>query len=118
MTNKRSARLANKAATNQPKVVVPVEKSIIIIPALSIASNTSSQQTNQGASAKGPSITVKKEIMASKAKLTLVEEQAIAKEKALTSNLESERSLAGTSLLKKRMVHSRMVQIIQFSNCA
>ncbi|GBC03250.1 hypothetical protein RclHR1_05030007 [Rhizophagus clarus] len=101
MTNKRSARLANKSATNQPKVVVPVEKPIIVIPAPSIASNTS-QQPNQGASAKGPSITVKKEIMASKAKPTLAEEQAIAKDKALTSNLETERSLASDLFAEKK----------------
>ncbi|GBB95046.1 hypothetical protein RclHR1_24660005 [Rhizophagus clarus] len=102
MTNKRSARLANKAATNQPKVVVPVEKPIVVIPAPSIASNTSSQQTDQGASAKGPSITVKKEIMASKAKPTLAEEQAIAKEKAFTSNLETERFLTSDLFAEKK----------------
>ncbi|GET04392.1 hypothetical protein GLOIN_2v1786507 [Rhizophagus clarus] len=101
MTHKRSARLANKSATTQPKVVVPVEKPIIVIPAPSIVSNTS-QQTNQGASAKGPSITVKKEIMASKAKSTLAEEQATAKEKALTSNLETERSLASDLFAEKK----------------
>ncbi|GBB85998.1 hypothetical protein RclHR1_12440001 [Rhizophagus clarus] len=102
MTNKRSARLANKSATNQPKVVVPVEKPIVVIPAPSIASNTSFQQTDQGASAKGPSITVKKEIMASKAKLTLAEEQAIAKKKALTSNLKTERSLVNDLFAEKK----------------
>ncbi|GES88562.1 hypothetical protein GLOIN_2v1786507 [Rhizophagus clarus] len=99
---KKSTHLANKTAKNQPQVVVPVEKSIVSISASSIASNTSFQLTDQDASAGGPSITVKKEIMASKAKTTLAEKQAIAKEIALTSNLKSKRSLAVINSVKKQ----------------
>ncbi|GES81527.1 hypothetical protein RCL_jg4734.t1 [Rhizophagus clarus] len=61
-----------------------------------------SSKKSARASTKGPSITVKKEIMVSKAKPTLAEEQAIAKEKALTSNLESERSLASNLFAEKK----------------
>ncbi|GBB99944.1 hypothetical protein RclHR1_03690017 [Rhizophagus clarus] len=102
MSSRKSTRLANKTAKHQPKMVVPVEKPIVIISASSTAPSTSYQLSNQGTSTEGSSITVKKEIMASKAKSTLAEKQAIAKEKALTSNLESERSLTGDLFADKK----------------
>ncbi|GES75526.1 hypothetical protein GLOIN_2v1786507 [Rhizophagus clarus] len=102
MLSRKSIRLANRNTKNQPKVVVPAKKLIVIIPAPSIASSTSFQPNNQGTSAEGLSITVKKEIMVSNAKPTLAEEQAIAKKIALTSNLESECSLAGDFVAEKK----------------
>ncbi|GBB88766.1 hypothetical protein RclHR1_15360008 [Rhizophagus clarus] len=83
MSSRKSTRLANKTAKHQPKMVVPVEKPIVIISASSTAPSTSYQLSNQGTSTEGSSITVKKEIMASKAKSTLAEKQAIAKKKLL-----------------------------------
>ncbi|GBB91914.1 hypothetical protein RclHR1_19370005 [Rhizophagus clarus] len=97
-----SARLANKTAKNQPKVVVPIKRPIVTILAPNIAPNTSIQSNIQGPSARGSSITVKKEIIASNAKVIPDKELAIAKETALALNLESKCSLAGDLFAEKK----------------
>ncbi|GBB89452.1 hypothetical protein RclHR1_16130005 [Rhizophagus clarus] len=88
---------------NNPQVVVPVKKLTVTILAPSIAApNTSIQLNTQGSSARGPSITVKKEIITSNAKLTLEEELAIAKKTALALNLEFKCSFASNLFAEKK----------------
>ncbi|GES72520.1 hypothetical protein GLOIN_2v1786507 [Rhizophagus clarus] len=111
MTSKKNLCNANKAAKNQSKVVVPIEKPIVTILASSITSNTLTQLKSQVPPTRGPSVTVKKEIVTQNVKLILEEEQTIAKKMALVSNLDSERFLAdrimskqvATSVKKKTM---------------
>ncbi|GES87439.1 hypothetical protein RCL_jg3749.t1 [Rhizophagus clarus] len=62
-----------------------------------------------------PSVTIKKEIMASNTKLTEAEELAIAKKTAFASNLDSEHAFTNDLFNKKRTVHSKILQINQFS---
>ncbi|GBB91198.1 hypothetical protein RclHR1_18380004 [Rhizophagus clarus] len=112
MTSKKNLCNANKAAKNQSKVVVPIEKPIVTILASSITSNTLTQLKSQVPPTRGPSVTVKKEIVTQNVKLILEEEQTIAKKMALVSNLDSERFLAGDLFAEKRTAHSRMAQII------
>ncbi|GBC01865.1 hypothetical protein RclHR1_04360010 [Rhizophagus clarus] len=103
----------NKA--NQPKVIVPDKKSSVIIMAQSSSTETSLLPKTNIPPTGNPSVTIKKEIMASNTKLTEAEELAIAKKTAFASNLDSEHAFTNDLFNKKRTVHSKILQINQFS---
>ncbi|GET03348.1 hypothetical protein RCL_jg16208.t1 [Rhizophagus clarus] len=80
--------------------IVPSRKPLVIIPARSSTPELTSPPQHTTSSSRGPSVTIKKEIITQNKKLTEAEEIAISKQTALASNLASEQALA-SDLFKK-----------------